>query len=167
MITYDINFSKKFYEVAQNTISIETDDANMHRVVAYISRLSMELSLKSFLEQAGLPVNKIKKYWHDLSGLLSEVDKCEVEIEITPNTKKWVPASRVRRKEVNFLSYSLALGVIIEAENHGASKYPNELRYGEMPKDFPPQALVQAAHVLNSWAASHGTAARLNNEQSN
>jgi hypothetical protein len=160
MATYDINFSKKFYEVAQSTISVEPHDANARRVVAYVSRLSMELSLKSFLEQAGLPVKSIKKHWHDLNGLLSEVDKCEVEIEISPNNIKWVSASRVRSLEVKFLEMSSVLGIIIEAENHGASKYPNELRYGEMPADFPPEALAQAAEVLNSWVKSHSSRAR-------
>lgn len=162
MPAYDLAFSRKFAEVAEETIAREPENIEARRVVAYISRLSMELALKAFLERVGLPIEDIKKHSHDLRGLLKEVDKCEVEVDFSPGTMRWVPATRVRSVEIQFQGYSTTLGVIVEAEDHGASKYPNELRYGELPKDFPPEALSRAAVTLVTWVGEHWNVARKN-----
>src|SRR2546422_569827 len=160
MPTYDLAFTRKFAEVAEATVARGLEDIEAHRVVAYISRLSMELSLKAFLERVGMPIEEIKKHWHDLRGLLAEVDRCEVEIEISSGTQRWVPATRIRSVDIQFQGYSATLGVILEAEDHGASKYPNELRYGATPKDFPAEALARAAITLADWINQHWNAAR-------
>jgi hypothetical protein len=160
--TYDLSLARKFAEVAEETIAREPENLEARRVVAYISRLSMELSLKAFLERVGVPVDEIKKHWHDLRGLLKEVDTCEVEVDFSPGSKRWMPATRVRSVEIQFQGYSTTLGVVLEAEDHGASKYPNELRYGEVPKDFPPEALSRAATSLANWVSEHWGAARKN-----
>jgi hypothetical protein len=160
MPTYDLAFARKFAEVAEATVARGLDDVEAHRVVAYISRLSMELSLKAFLERVGLPVDQIRKHWHDLRSLLAEVEACEVEIETSSGAKRWMPASRIRSVDVGFQGHSATLGLVLEAEDHGASKYPNELRYGDSPKDFPAAALARAAMVLAEWVAEHSDAAR-------
>lgn len=160
MSTYDLSFARKFSEIAGEAISREPDDVETRRVVAYMSRLSMELSLKAFLEKVNVPVEEIKKHGHDLRSLLKEVGKCEVEIEISPGTRRWVPATRIRAIEVLFQGHPPTLGVILAAEDHGASKYPNELRYGEMLKDFPPEALSRASEALVGWVGEHSTTAR-------
>lgn len=155
MPVYDLSFARKFAEVAEEVITREPDSVEARRVVAYISRVSMELSLKALLERVGVPIDEIKKRWHDLRGLLKEVGKCEVEVDFSPGNKKWLPATRVRSVEIQFQGYSTTLGVVLEAEDHGASKYPNELRYGEVPKDFPPEALSLAAASLANWIGEH------------
>lgn len=94
MPVYDLAFARKFAEVAEATVARGLDDVEAHRVVAYISRLSMELSLKAFLERVGVPVAEIKRHWHDLRSLLAEVEACQVEIEISAGVKRWLPASR-------------------------------------------------------------------------
>mgnify|MGYP002620795163 CR=1 FL=1 len=160
MQTYDIGFAHKFAEVAEETIAREPDSIEAHRVVAYMSRVSMEISLKAFLERAGMPIEDIKRRWHCLRRLLKEVDKCEVEVNFTPGTRRWAPASRVRSLEIQFEGYSTTLGVLLEAEEYGASKYPNELRYGLAPKDFPPEALSRAALKLAGWVGEHWNVAR-------
>lgn len=160
MPVYDLAFARKFAEVAEATVARGLDDVEAHRVVAYISRLSMELSLKAFLERVGVPVAEVKRHWHDLRSLLAEVEACQVEIEISAGVKRWLPASRVRSVEVHFQGHQVTLGPILEAEDHGASQYPNELRYGNTPKDFPAAALARAAVVLAEWVAEHWNEAR-------
>lgn len=160
MPTYDIAFAKKFAEVSAGMVSRELEDNEARRVVAYISRLSMELSLKSFLECADIPVVEIRKHWHKLRDLLAEVDKCEIETEFSLGNRRWVPASSIRSIDIRFMGYTVNLGVILEAEDHGASIYPNEIRYGEMPKDFPPEALSAAAVKLAEWVQTQSKVAR-------
>lgn len=155
MSTYDLAFATKFAEIAEGQVAGGLEDIATRRAVAYISRLSMELTLKAILEQVGLPVNEIKKHWHNLRTLLAEVDKCEVEVEIKPESSKWVPASRLRAIEVNFLGYSTTAGAVLEAENYGASKYPDEIRYGAVPQDFPPESLAKGASVIAEWAKAN------------
>lgn len=160
MTTYDKGFASKFAELAETTVAGGLDSVETRRVVAYISRVSMELSLKALLEHVGVPVNDIRKRSHDLRALLAEVDKCEVEVEIMPGVQQWVPASRLRAVSINFLTFSVPLGIVVEAEDHGASVYPNEIRYGEVPKDFPPEALARTASVLADWLSEHWDAVR-------
>lgn len=162
MSTYDLAFARKFSEIATEAIARDSENLETRRVVAYMSRLSMELSLKAFLERVGMPVKEIKKHWHDLRSLLEEVEKCEIEVEVSPGTKLWVSAARIRSVEIQFQGYSSTLGVILSAENHGASKYPDELRYGEIPKDFPPEALSRASARLANWVGDYWSMARRN-----
>ena len=121
MPEYDLAFACKFAEVAEETMARDPENIEARRVVAYISRLSMELALKAFLERVGLPIEDIRKHWHDLRGLLKEVDKCWVEVELMPATQRWVPASRVRSVEIQVQGYPTTLGLIVDAEDHGAS----------------------------------------------
>jgi hypothetical protein len=160
LATYDLAFAQRFAEVAEATVARGIEDVEGRRVVAYISRVSMELSLKAFLELAGLPVSDIKKHRHNLRTLLAEVDQCEVGIEISPGVGKWLSASRLRAVDVGFLGYSTTVGAILEAENHGASVYPNELRYGAIPKDFPAEALAKSALAISKWVEIHWNSAR-------
>ena len=83
--------------------------------------------------------------------MLKKVGECEIKVEFSTVSARWVPATRIRSVEVKFGGYSTTLGTIIGAEDHGASRYPNEIRYGEMPKDFPPEALSCASTVLVGW----------------
>lgn len=159
MTTYDLAFARKFADVAEATICQLNADVECRRVVAYISRVSMELSLKAFLEQAGFSICEIKKPWHDLRKLLNEVGKCEVEIE-TAGVREWVSADRVEKVNVGFQGHVITLGVILRAEDHGASQYPNDLRYGVTPSDFPAEALAKAATALAKWVEKHITAVR-------
>jgi hypothetical protein len=106
MTTYDLAFARRFADVAEATISQPNPDVECQRVVAYIIRVSMELSLKAFLERAGFSIDDIKKHWHNLRTLLDEVGKCEVEIEVA-GVRKWVPAIRVQGVDVGFQGYVL------------------------------------------------------------
>lgn len=159
MAEYDIAFAIKLAEVASDLILKEPENSEARRTVIYLSRLSMEISMKSFLEHAGLPLNKIRSHSHDLRELLSEVDKCEIQLDPTDGLKRWCPASRVRSVTIPFIGHTVTLGLVIGAEEHGASKYPNKIRYGATVQDIPPEALGPAAAALASWVTQHlGTA---------
>jgi hypothetical protein len=161
LATYDLAFAKKFAEVAHATIASGPNDVETHRVVAYISRLSMELSLKAFLEHAGMPLQRIRNHSHNLRALAVEASQCEVRSEISPDTREWVPAARFRALPVPLIEGQQAtVGMILDAEAHGASKYPSELRYGEQPKDFPADVIAKAALRLAEWIESHWTEVR-------
>ena len=66
-----------------------------------------------------------------------------------------VPTARIQSITVHFTGYSSTLGLILKAEEHGASKYPNELRYGGTPKDFSAEALAKGAVALGAWIEEH------------
>lgn len=160
MAEYDIAFARKFAEVAQHWSARGLSTLEDRRVVAYNSRLSMELSIKAFLERAGVPISKIRGYSHRLEDLLAEVDNCEVQEEIAPGVTQWVRGSRLRSVTVNVHGVGVPVGMVLEGEKHGASRYPNELRYGVEPKDFPPEALAAAAEAIAQWVMDHWDDAR-------
>jgi hypothetical protein len=157
---YDIKLASKFAQVANNTVAQGLSDPESHRVVAYLSRLSMEISLKAFLESAGFSIPHIRRHSHRLKDLLAEIDRCDIEVEISVDRKKWCSASRLRSIDIPFPGYQIVAGNVIEAEDHGASTYPSELRYGNHPKDFPAEALASAASTIANWVDSHAPSAR-------
>jgi hypothetical protein len=161
MSTYDIAFANKLAEVAQGIVTQGLDSHEARRTVAYLSRLSMELSLKALLERAGKPVAEIKSHWHNLRALLVEVGKCEVEAEVTSGSREWCPASRLRAVTVTFQGNAVPVGMVLDAEDHGASIYPNEIRYGEEVRDFPPEVLALAAARVVAWVEEHWGVVRL------
>lgn len=155
MPQYDIAFATKLAEVAQGVVADGLDSHEARRTVAYLSRLSMELSLKSFLEKAGKPVAEIRSLSHKLRELLREVDQCEVEVEIAPGVPRWMPASRLRSVTIQFHDAVVPVGMVVDGEDFGASTYPNKIRYGEAVEDFPPEVLALVAVKISSWMQDH------------
>lgn len=163
MSEYSIELSKKLAETALDLIAYEPDNIEAKRVVIYLSRLSIELSLKAFLEKAGKPVSEIAKCWHRLSDLLEAVDLCRIYINDATDPKAFLPASEVRNIEVPFLpllGHFTKMEFVIEAEKHGASIYPNKIRYGDNVEDVPPQTLSFAAKELTIWVEKHWNSAK-------
>lgn len=161
MPEYSPQLAARFAEVAGNMVSNGLKDVEDHRVVAYISRLSMELSMKAVLERAGKPIDEIRPYSHRLGDLLAAVGECEIEKEITAGVKSWVRATDLRGITLDFHGHAGTLGQVIEAEALGASRYPGELRYGATPKDFPAEIIAAAAAALAHWVARNADSVRL------
>lgn len=161
MAEYDVAFARKLAEVAESVVERGLDSHEARRTVVYLSRLSIEISLKAFLERAGRSVADIKRHWHDLRKLIADVGECEVEIEITFGTRKWCSASRLRAITVSHLEIKVPIGTIIDAEDCGASTFPNEIRYGEDFRDFPPELLALTATEIAAWVHSHWDVIRL------
>jgi len=123
--------------------------------VLYLSLLSTEISLKAMLEQAGVELPKIKKRSHNLSALMKDLGRCTVGTTITPGNDMKVPASRLRAVSLQYGEAKSTVGEIIDAEKAGASKYPNNVRYGALPSHYPPEIVSQMAVKLVSFAKKH------------
>ena len=43
------------------------------------------------------------------------------------------------------------VGALLKCEEQGASKYPNEIRYGELVRHFPPMLMLDCASKICEW----------------
>lgn len=120
------------------------------RTVLYISLLAIEIGLKSQLERAGCPIGKIRAHNHNLASLLGEIDKCEVLIGNLQST--WQRGTRLRSKVVDSAIGNSTVGHMLQAEKQGASKYPNDIRYGDVLMHCPADAVAKLAEVIVNWA---------------
>ena len=155
MAAYDLAFASKLAEVASEVESSEPYAYDARRVVAYLSRLSVEITLKALLEAAGRPVSEIRRRSHDLRGLLDDLSACEVEVEVAPGVKAWSSAARIRAAVVDLGLVHVPIGELICAEDQGASRYPNQIRYGETVIDMNPSLLASMAVVAANWARAN------------
>ncbi len=152
MPEYSIEFAAKLAEIAQYVASSAEMDKEAARVAMYISRLSMEISLKALLERAGIPVAEIRQRNHCLSGLLVDIGRCEVNIEVAPQLREWTPATSLRSVTLQGANGSTTtVGAVVDAESKGASQYPNQIRYGTNLVDFPPVVLAASAATVVTW----------------
>jgi hypothetical protein len=161
MPEYNLEFGRKFAQVAEETVRRGLNDDEDYRVVAYISRLSMELCLKAFLEHAGVSVPSVRAMSHNLRSLLVQVGNCEVEIDLAPGQRKWLSASRLRAEPITLHGSLTTVGAVVDAEESGASRYPNELRYGGHPRDFHPETLAATAIRIGDWIQRHWNSSRV------
>jgi hypothetical protein len=155
MPEYDIEFAAKLARVADQVDASDPWAYDAGRVTVYLSRLSAEIAMKALLENAGMPVQTIRSRSHDLRALLRDVGDCEIEVEVSAEAKRWVPASRVRAVSIDLGLAQIPIGTIIDAEDAGASRYPNEIRYGARVVDFKPSLVSATALLLAKWAKEH------------
>lgn len=155
MPEYDIAFGEKLAEVANFVVADGLSDLDAKRTVLYLSLLSTEISLKSMLEQAGKPVKEIRERTHKLTELLTDLGQCRVEVEVVPGTRKLVPASRLRSCSLDHGEARTTVGTVIDAESQGASKYPNQVRYGDLLSHYPPEVVAQMASKVAAFAREH------------
>jgi len=71
------------------------------------------------------------------------------------------PEARFRSVTVDRRFSDATVGKLLTGEEHGASKYPNQLRYGDHVKDYPPELKVKAVSALIGWALKHWNEIRL------
>lgn len=162
MSEYSTEFAAKLAEVATNLANKSKQDLETSRVVVYISRLSLELSLKGLLEHAGVSVADIRSRSHNLRGLLDDVGRCEVQSELPLRPQLWVSASSLRSEVIRDATGSTTtVGNVVDAESVGASHYPNQIRYGKKLVDFPTVVLAQAAMSVASWTSKHSNDIRI------
>ena len=155
MAEYDLSFAEKLAEVAGEVQQKAPLAYDSRRLVAYLSRLSVEITLKALLERAGKPVAEIRKRSHNLRELLSDLGDCEVHAEIAPGTYAWSSAARLRAVLVDLGVVQVPIGELITAEDQGASQYPNQIRYGQTVVDMHPSLLASMASLTASWARQH------------
>lgn len=154
MAEFDLGFSQKLIDAGNMILKEDPDSAEAHRTILYLSLLSCEITLKALLEKAGIQINIIKKQSHKLDQLLVELGRCKVPIEIG-STIKWVSASRIRRRVIDKRFGNATIGSLLEAEQKGASKYPNQIRYGDHPWHYPAPLMLKTAIGIMEWAKEH------------
>jgi len=152
---YNIGFSENLIDCAKvlKVHGIDTFEAG--QVVIYLSDLSCEITMKAFLEKAGKPIKEIKSLSHNLSKLLDKFSFCQVKGHTVDDRPIWTSASDVRGLLVDERHPGLTIGEVLSAEQSGASKYPNEIRYGDHFTDFHPEIRLQTAIKLLDWVKTH------------
>ena len=145
---YSLEFSERLIESADAIFhgSPQKDEAG--RTILYLSCLSCEISLKALLESSGYTPNELRKYSHKLDELLNVIGFCTIE-----GTSH--RATSIRGKEVVPNTGNGTVGTLLDSSLSGGSVYPNEIRYGEVVKHFPPEAMLNCAKVINSWCREH------------
>ena len=155
MPEYSLAFAEKLAEVAELVAGIGLANPDAKRTVLYLGLLSTEISLKSMLERAGTPLATIRKRSHNLADLLRDLGRCKVEAQVTPRKRMLVSASRLRACKLEYPPAMPTVGQVIDAEKEGASKYPNQVRYGKLPSHYPPELVAQMATKVAVFARQH------------
>ena len=147
-----IAFAQELTRAGKLVDEADTKSSDAHRTILYLSLLSLEISLKAFLERAGMPIGKIKVLSHDLRGLLDAV--CHCEVFMTPQgfaAPSWMKAARLAAIPVSLGDAQTTVGSVLCAEDAGASKYPNAVRYGDRVFHMPAIAVLIAAEKVQQW----------------
>lgn len=155
MTEYSIEFAEDLARLAALAHAQGESFLDPNRTVTYLSNLSCEIALKALLEKAGKTVSEIRNHSHDCSGLLAEFGQCEIKAEVTKGSLSWLPATRIRAEVVDDRYSGATIGNILSGEQQGASKYPNQIRYGEPFRAYPPDLWAKTATTLVAWAQRH------------
>lgn len=148
---YDLDFAERLIEAANSFVVSDCDENEAGRAVLYLSLLSCEISLKALLEKAGFTVPDLIKRSHDLRGLLHDICSCELSGTGVGNSKPF-SASRLLSQTVVKNVNNGTVGALLNAEAVGASKYPTDIRYGDLVTHFPPVVMLRCASVIQGWA---------------
>ena len=162
MPEYDIGFAEKLATVANMVATENLSTLDAQRTVLYLSLLSAEISLKAMLERAGMPVDDIYARSNRLSELLFDVGRCEIKVKIAPNCLAYTSAIRLRACELNYGDATITVGSIIDSVGERkVSCYPNQIRYGDVLKHFPPGVVAQMSEMIVAFARRHWNSIRI------
>ena len=156
---YSLSFSKRLLEAGASLKGAGKILEEADRAILYTSLVSIEIALKYLLEKAGVPVKEVRAHSHNIESMLSELDKCEIATDVG-GEEKYVPASRIRSRIVNPAFGGATIGNLLQGESKGASKYPNEVRYGPIPKHYPSDLMLECAEKVIDWAENEGQTIR-------
>jgi HEPN domain-containing protein len=157
---YSLKFSAQLFKAGFSLKGTGTHAEEADRAMLYTSLVSIEIALKHLLEKAGVPVKEIRAHSHNLEILLCEIDKCEI-LTTVGSEEKYVSASKIRGRIVNPAFHGATIGSLLQGESKGASKYPNEVRYGPIPKNFPADLMLECAQKVIDWAENKGQTIRI------
>jgi len=158
---YDVAFAERLAETARMVAAEGLVPLDAQRTVLYLSLLSAEVALKAMLEHAGKPVSAIRARSHNLAALLTDLGQCKVEIEITPGTKSFASASRLRGRSIKHGPARTTVGAVLDAESQGASQYPNKVRYGDVLRHYPAEVVAKMASEVVAFAREHWHSLRM------
>lgn len=155
MAQYDLSFGEKLAETAALVAKDGVEELDAKRTVLYLSLLSSEITLKALLEKAGKPVAEIKARSHNLKGLLHDLGACKIQVEVSPGIIKLCSAVRLRGVVIDPNFSNATVGTLLDAQDAGASEYPNQVRYGDTLKHYPPEQVANMALAVAAWARQH------------
>lgn len=144
---YSVEFGERLIEAANSFLNENNSNEEAGRTVLYLSLLSCEITLKALLESAGYTKKELIKQSHNLSGLAKEICNCQLTGKTIGNSKP-KSASELLSKPAEHST----VGAALHAENSGASKYPNEIRYGELISHIHPIEMLSCAKAISTWA---------------
>ena len=150
MAEYDLELSRQMSLASRLLLSSGAPGPARDRAAIYIALVACEIALKAGLEKAGMPVTKIRKHQHCLASLLAEFSRCEISVE-----GQRQPATRIRAIVVDPAFKDATIGHLIEAEKYGASKFPTEIRYGDVVNHFPARVMTALSEQLVDWMECH------------
>ncbi len=151
---YSLEFSQRLIDAAKSFIKKDEVDDETGRAVLYLSLLSCEISLKALLEQAGYTIKELKKRSHNFIGLIEDLCHCDLQGTGIAGSKPF-SAAKLLSQEVDPNIGNGTVGALLKGEEKGASKYPNEIRYGELVRHFPPMLMLDCASKVVEWAREH------------
>ena len=155
MPEYNIDFAFQMAQASKNILQNDSESEGAKRASLYTSLVACEIGLKAALENAGHEVKDIAMKRHDLSKLLIMVSSCTVIRNMTENgSPKRVPATCIRAEPI---VEGATVGKLLEAEEAGASVFPNEIRYGEVLKHYDVGVMSRLSFVVLSWVTLHST----------
>jgi HEPN domain-containing protein len=130
--------------------SLESNRSEADRAAIYAALVACEIALKSALESAGFKLAEIPKT-HNLAKLLKMVSSCTVLISTDAETKRSMPASRLRGIIVDPHYSNATVGNLLQGEKFGASVFPNEIRYGRILRHFPAMLICKLSSKVIEW----------------
>lgn len=161
MAEYDLSFGVKLANTAALIVKDGVEELDAQRTVLYLSLLSSEITLKALLEKAGKPIPEIRDRSHNLKGLLQDLGTCKVQVEIAPNKMKLCSAVGLRAVVVDPKFRNATVGTLLEAQDAGASEYPNQIRYGDLLRHYPSEQIAGMAREVTAWAKKYWDTIRI------
>ena len=153
MAEYSIGLVRSLLAAADQLLpeTAPTSTEDDQRAVLYLSLLACEITLKALLEQSGHRLPDIREMSHNLAALLDAVANCRVN---EGGRSRSASSIRVVASDKRFRNATL--GHLLGEEMQGASRYPNNVRYGDLVRHFPAPVMRDVARALLGWAEKHG-----------
>lgn len=145
---YSLEFAERLIESAEMLFHHSTEKDEAGRAILYLCCLSCEISLKAVLESSGYTVAELIKRSHKLDELLNDIGSCTIQ-----GSKQ--RATTIRSKVVVPNTTNGTVGTLLASDLAGGSVYPNQIRYGEVVKHYPPEAMLNCAKIVSDWCNEH------------
>jgi len=155
MAEYSIEFAQEMSKASNGIVASSSDSDDANRAAIYVGLVACEIALKAALEKAGKPICDITASRHNLSRLLDDLCGCTVLGEISEGQMTRVSATRIRSVSVDSNYADATIGKLLQAEQFGASKFPNEIRYGDTLKHFPASVIARLSEKVVAWVKLH------------
>ncbi len=146
---------------AQSVKTGGLESFNAKLAVLYLSQLSIEISLKAILEKAGVTIPVIKSRSHNFDQLITDICFCEIKIDIGNGAMHWVSAAQLRSISVSHKGATSTIGTLLSDDDKKKSRYPNEIRYGDNIKHYPPLTMLKAAVIIYDWGKQNSGTIRM------